>query len=390
MLHTLLLQSLPGVPSAIPGVPFEYIATMGATQIIEAYQRVRTASFVLMGLFCVLALGLHVVSLLGKANTTPKDIVLKALMCMVLLSIYPQIFGTVMSLTHKTSQVIFSDENTRELNEKFRAAAQAQLDEDNAERGASANFFQMASQMAALLNPTSALVIELISALATIAFFATAIFVGIMWKLLVGILFCTGPILIAMGMLPGIGGRIQGAWICSLIQVGFWQIWSAICALMVRTADSFFQPYFDFIQRGELTVTNHYESIAIMVAFTVLFWMGPMVIAWLLPISKTSAAFGLMYMTASMSAVRSLGNLASLAGGGLSQIFSGMKAGGAGVAAGGMSGSMSGAAGGQGSRFTYVPGYDLQGSRPMKYLGRFKAQTAIPSKGQLTSGNEGE
>lgn len=297
MILALLLQGIPGLdPTLLPGIPADYIPTQGAEQILEIYARTRTAAWAMLGLLIIVSGFLHLCAMLEKMQLSPADVWTRALLVGVLLATYPFIFGSVFRLGRGVAQVVYSDEEARTLNRKFREAAEAEL-QGRAEEGTGGggeyeSWFQTLGAFSAILNPGTAVLSELILGLFTILFYATVIVMGLFWKVLVSILFCTGPILIVLGALPRFGGRVLGAWICSCVQVSAWQFWMAVCAFMVQTADTMFQPQLELISEGRVSVTNHYEAIAITFTFTFLYWMGPFMIAWLLPISRVSQFFG--------------------------------------------------------------------------------------------------
>jgi len=330
MFLTLLLQ-LPGVEQGLPGISQAYIPTQAAQQYLELYERVRLASLGLIGLIFMVSCAIHAFSILGKMQVNPHDVWQRGLLSVALLLLFPFIHFWVYSLNHAVAQVFFTDSDMSALNEEFRTAANEQLDADAAANGGD-SWFKTLALAVSILNPAQALLTELLMGLATVLFYVSTILMAILWRLLVGMLYVTAPLLIVMGGIPRLGGRIQGAWICTTIQVAFWQVWMSITAFMVRTSDSYFQPQIDLLTGNGIHVVNHYESIATALGFACFTWMGPFFIAILLPISKASTTFGFAYMAMTNTAI-SMGSKAL-------QVASG----GAGKAVGGAAG---GAAGGR-------------------------------------------
>jgi hypothetical protein len=390
-MYLLLLQSIPGVGDrVIPGVPLDYIATMGATQIVAAYERIRGASFSLLGLILLISFGIHAFKILAS-DVNPHEVWMKALVAVCLLGSYNLVFRVPFEVGYAASQVIFSDRSAYEMNKEFRDKANNELEKGREERGLVSGLVEWTTQWAAILSPTATLV-ELLGGIMSIIWYVTALLMGILWRLFVGILYCMGPLLIVLSILPGFGSRIQGAWICSCVQLAAWQIWSALCSLMIRTSDMMFNGWFD-LNNGNLSVTNHYESIAIICAFTLLQVMGPVMIAWLLPISNASTVFGNAFnkgMGAIASGISTLSSLIS-AGAMLAATKGAAAAGASGGAVSGIRGLL-GAAGGMGSgggggySVSYDSGASELTARPMKYLGKFRPSINGQSQKQLSGG----
>lgn len=292
MSFALLLLQAP-ILRNIPGVPFEYIPTQGAQQAWGLYQKAYLAAWGVFAALMAIAYVLNVCGVLADMQTTWYDTLLRGLLAAVLLSTFPNlIFGTVIGLNNFVANQIVSEAEIAQLNEEFREAAQQEETARQEQSPFYQRWFEKLAAVTAILTPGTAMITELFLAAFTILFYVSVILIMFVWRLFVIVLFIASPLLIVLTVLPKIGPRIGGAWITSLLQLGFWLPCMALLAFMVRTADSFFQPQLDVIQ-GRLTVTNHYESIAIVLGFALLYLSLPFMVNWLLPISRTSAGAAL-------------------------------------------------------------------------------------------------
>jgi hypothetical protein len=279
----LLLQLGP----EIPGVPLKYIPTQGAQQVLHLYSHVQNASWWLLGGLMVVGGGLVVFGLLAKMNITPYEVAMRGILAACLLAAYPLIFKLVLVSGAAVAEIIMSDEDYDALNEAFRRAADAEL----AERDAQAPFYEkwirQISSVVSSMSLGGAILTELIMGLGTILFFVSAIVINLLWRLFVVLMFVSGPLLIVLGSIPVFGPRVLGSWITGIIQISAWQVYMALMAFMVKTADGFFQRYVD-LAHGKVDTVNHFESIAITFAFGFLYLATPFMVNAVLPFSKVS------------------------------------------------------------------------------------------------------
>jgi len=290
---TLLLQNLPGLDSTmLPGIPIEYIPTQAAEQVWAVYERMLSASRLLFPLLLIVA-GLLRYARSLLPDDPPGEIItlaMTAITLAILLTFNPLIFGWTIQIGRAVSQQVHSDEEARELNRQFRIASEEEL--AGREAGGGTTWFQTLSAFVAIITPGLTTITELMLAIGTVLFYATVIITGMLWKILVAMLFMMSPLLITTGLIPRFGPRILGAYYGALIQVSAIQVWMACCAFMVRTTDYLFQPQMELISEGRVSITNHHEAIAITFIFTFLYWMGWFVVAWMFPISRSTQAFG--------------------------------------------------------------------------------------------------
>ncbi len=274
----------------IPGVPFEYIPSMGAQQAWGLYQKVYLAAWGMLGFLMALSYVLNICGVLANIKTTWYDTLLRGLLAGVLLSIFPNfVFGSIIGSGNYIANQIFPQSEIAKLNEEFRAAAEREETARQNNAPFYQRWFEKLAAITALLTPSQMLLTELFLAVFTILFYVAVILIMLLWRLFVVLMFVVSPLLIVLSVLPGIGGRIGGAWMTALVQLSFWQVLMAVNAFFVRTADSFFQPQLDILE-GRLTLTNHYESMAICFGFAILYLSLPFQAYAVFPISRFSAA----------------------------------------------------------------------------------------------------
>lgn len=290
-----LFETIPGVSSKIPGVPLDYIPEKAAAIAVELFNIMKHDAFLLLGVITVIAIAISVVGLGEKWNVVEagKKIVASAL---ILIGIN-FIFGAVISVGHGLAEHIISSKNISQLEQDAEKAAKAEQERRGvANTQAAPSMFGIFSNF--LGNIGSTVSLDLVGGLAVIAFYVSSVVINLLWRLFVIILYVTGPIIIVLLPIPGIGIKALSNWFAALIQLSFWQVWFAICAIFVRTVDLFSISQVNTSLNGNLGAPtgNHVEAIAYAVIFTILYLGTPFVVNAILPISSfsTQASLGLL------------------------------------------------------------------------------------------------
>lgn len=305
MMHSFLflMQAVPGVGRRIPGVPLEYIPSQGMEQAVELHARMITNAWWLLGGLLVVSGGMVVMGLAAKVDISSQELLSRAVLTIFLLVGLNTIFGGVMATGNLLATRIMSEEEISRLNEEFRRAAE-ETNEQEQLGGASHSWFRRLASLSMLLNPSTALLTEIMMGLATILFYASSILINLLWRVFVVILYIFAPLAIVLGSVPRWGGRVLSAWFGAVVQISAWQIWMAICAWFVRTGDSIFQAHYNLAANGPLGTdnVNHFESIGIAFVFSVMYLATPFLVSYLLPISK----FGALATSGTTAAVNSV------------------------------------------------------------------------------------
>ncbi len=273
--------SLP-VSDHLPGVPVDYMPTQAALQCQELYSRMSVAAWTLLGLLLLVAFACHQLQLLGKLNLSPHTVALRFLFLAILLANAQTVFGAIFAVGNGFAHLLFENVDFTALNKQIHDAAQAQRDA----AGGASGFFDRVAGILAVFTFSGAM--ETVRGLASIGMLVVGIIFQLVWRALVMVLFVSTPLCVSLGMIPGFGQKILSAWLGALIQLSAWQVWGAICAFMVKSADGFFTLQKDLLA-GNPGLANDAESIAVCVLFVILYAAGPAVIAKILPISNFSA-----------------------------------------------------------------------------------------------------
>lgn len=275
----------------IPGVPYSYIPTQGAQQAWGLYQQSRDVGRELLPLILTVSFLLYMMGAFAE-HINPIRIVAQMFIVVALLSFNAQyVFGPALGVGNYGANRLFPQSEIDRLNREFREAAER----EETDRQNAAPFYQWwfekLAAVTATLTPGTAMLTQIFLAAATILFHVAVIVTMLLWRLAVIVLFGVSPILISLGALPYMGERILGSYIAALFQISFCQILMAICAFMVRTGDAFFTPQLELIE-GRLTLANHFESIAMALGFTVIYFAIFPVARALLPISYFTSMMG--------------------------------------------------------------------------------------------------
>jgi hypothetical protein len=360
MLPILLQVNLPGTG--------DYITDAGMEQILELHKKVYTASWLVFALMVAVALAMNLTGLLVRLEISPKDVILRGLLIVCLMVGFDQVYGIIMSVGHGMAQEIMPDYQLADLTKSAQRSADKQLEgsqgtdsgspvEDAAKwiEGITNFMWNM------VLNPGAGIAAILV-ALSIALFLFGAIFINMAWIALAVVLYVLGPVLIVLGMIPRLGGRVLSNWITALVQLSAWRIWMAICGWFVWNGPSLF--LHDVQAGGPLDFENTrvmIESAVMSLVFAGMYFATPLIVNAVLPLSR----FSMWGMAAwSMAMNRSTGAIATF-----------MRVGGAvaGAAVGGPPGMAVGAAAGQGANI-------------VQHIGSSAGGGGNQSPGMLTSG----
>jgi hypothetical protein len=280
----MFFAALPGVADRLPGVPVDYLPTQAALQCQELHSRMAGAAWTLLGLLLLVAFAAHQLQLLGKLNLSPHHLVLRFLLLAVLLANSHLVFGAIFAVGHGFAGLLFQDVDFTALNKQIHDAAQARRD---ASGGGVTGFFDTVAGVLSVFTPVAG-AMDLVRALASIGLLVVGIIFQLVWRALVMVLFIASPLCVVLGMIPGFGQKILSAWFGALVQVSAWQVWGAMCAWMVKSADGFFTLQKD-LATGQPGFANDAESVAVSILFVILYAACPAVVGKLFPISGFSA-----------------------------------------------------------------------------------------------------
>ena len=360
MLLILFQTNLPGTG--------DYITDAGMEQILELHKKIYTASWLVFALMVAIALAVNLTGLLAHLEISPKDIILRGLLIVCLMVGFDQVYGIIMSIGHGMAQEIMPDYQLQDLTKSAQRAADKQLEgSQGSDAGGLAedtvrwlegitNFMWNL-----VLNPGAGIAAILV-ALSIALFLFGAIFINMAWIALAVVLYVLGPVLIVLGMIPRLGGRVLSNWITALVQLSAWRIWMAVCGWFVWNGPSLF--LHDLQAGGPLDFENTrimIESAVMSLVFAGMYFATPLIINAVLPLSRFSM-WGMAAWSIAMN--RSTGAIATF-----------MRVGGAvaGAAAGGPSGMAVGASAGQGANI-------------VQHIGSTAGGGGNQSQGMLTSG----
>jgi hypothetical protein len=235
----LIQEAFPFIGRGIPGVPVEYIPNQGAIQAIALEARMMTVAIAAAGVLFVLGALLAMKSQWDAPQPWFAQIKLVVIVA-VMLSCYPFIFATPMVIARAAAESLFDGRDMAALNKDIREASLAEMAE-RAEGDPQEAWYQRLAEVTGDMNIlTGGVLLEVFLALTTIIFYASVAGMTFLWKFFVVVLYVTGPLLIVMGLVGGFGERVLASWVTALVQVSLWQVWFAICAFFVRSADGFF------------------------------------------------------------------------------------------------------------------------------------------------------
>lgn len=278
-------QLIPGLSNDIPGVNREYIPQKGAAAAAELFKTTYEDAFILLGLMFLISAVFAVIGL-GQNWTWPEC--LKRLAGVVVLLVGFKLFFALPFLVGDAIQKeIFSDQDVEILNKKFEETAlKAQVDTGVALEGGEDNITKLVNFMARM---TSDIIFDVLAGIVAFVFFASSIFMVMLWRLAVIILYVIGPILVALSLMPGFGIKILFNWFGAVLQVAFWQIWFGVCAFFVQTSDGMIT-FSSNSATGKAGAANHMESVVFGLVFAALYIATPFVVNLFLPISAFSGS----------------------------------------------------------------------------------------------------
>lgn len=304
-----IFQQIPDV--TIPGVPTEYMPQQSAQAVAALFDRIFPASIKLLAVTTVIGAALTVASpLVGEdGDKTNWAGFLKRIVVTVLLLVGLQfVFGNIIDLGHSIGQQIFPDQDVSKLNQQFAENAnKVQQEKGVPADGKSGGVIQSIVEMVGVAQGN--ITIGIVGALSGIAFFATTIVINILWRVLVIILYITGPLIIITLPIPGLGQKLVTNWLAAVFQLSLWQVWFSICAFFVNTSDSIFKVTDDVGQ-----TINHIDSIAHALIFTVLYIATPFFISAIFPISSFSSSASIGFLAGAKVLSSVLGKFGGIVG----------------------------------------------------------------------------
>lgn len=304
------LFQVPGLPnSKIPGLSDVYMPTRGAAEAVALFDKVNQVAFLLLPLLLVIAAGMAVVGL-GE-QWTIWDMAKRSIATLILLVGVQFIYGGVIALGVGIGERLVSNTDVQQLNQKFEEIAKKKQDENGANSDQATGYLEMAGLFLAGFAADRTL--NLVTGLASIAFFVATLVMTNLWRIFAIILFVISPLTVVLGIIPGIGTKITANWFGALVQISFWQIWFTICAWFVNHAESIFTAS-DFHSRS--AVPNHAEATAFAVVFTVLYLATPFIVSAIVPLSIFSSIGVTSLLSVTNLVIGSATKLASAAGGG--------------------------------------------------------------------------
>lgn len=288
----LILFQVPGVTKSIPGLNFEYMPTEGMEAVVALHDKMNKYAWIIFGLSFVIGGVIHAIKIsTGDERLSIGGLAVSVLLPLVLLVGMDFTFGSILKLGNSLAEEISSKEDINRLNERFEKAAQ------EADKGTNADsedwLFQVLVFLQLAINKTEVLVIQFLMVIASVSFTLSSILINLIWRALVIILYVFGPLLIALGPIPGIGETVVPNWIGSTIQISAWQVWIATWAFFVSNANKIFK--LKYLGDDKNLAANSYEAVGIAFVCSVLLLLGPVIINTLIPLSGFSALGSALY-----------------------------------------------------------------------------------------------
>ncbi|MGH9763831.1 MAG: hypothetical protein ACREAC_23615, partial [Blastocatellia bacterium] len=178
----------------------------------------------------------------------------------------------------------------------------------------------------------------LIIALADVLFFVSVILMGLLYLTLMIVHFVLGPVIIALGVIPGFGDRLLSSWFGSLVQLSFWPVWLAVVAWLIKFGNLLFLGTTTGSLLSNDASNQNFLSGCLALLLALMNFATPFIVAMMLPTSRTGQ---LAHSAFTMASSR----LSSMAGSGIragGAVVGGVVGGPAGAAAGGAAGGAGG------------------------------------------------
>lgn len=317
-MNYLLLQLIPGLNNTVPGIEKDYLPEQGAAAAAEIFEKTYGDAWIIFGLMVIISLAFSVYGLgqNWEIKTTLKRIASIAL----LLVGFKLAFGGPFIIGHALSIHIFSEDNVAELNKKFEERATEEQEKkgvaEDKDETIIGRLFKMIGQI------QTDIVVDALSAIIAFIFFIAATLMHMLWRVALIILYITGPILIALSIIPGFGVKLLTAWFGAVLQVSFWQVWFAICAFFVQTSDKILT---FTVGDSKAATANHVESVVFALIFTILYIGTPFIVGVLFPTSAFSSGLTQALRFGGYPVSAGINTAASLASAGAGGALSGAK-----------------------------------------------------------------
>lgn len=317
-MNYLLLQLIPGLNNTVPGIEKDYLPEKGAAAAAAIFEKTYGDAWIIFGLMVIISLAFSVYGLgqNWEIKTTLKRIASIAL----LLVGFKLAFGGPFIIGHALSIHIFSEDNVAELNKKFEERATEEQEKkgvaEDKDETIIGRLFKMIGQI------QTDIVVDALSAIIAFIFFIAATLMHMLWRVALIILYITGPILIALSIIPGFGVKLLTAWFGAVLQVSFWQVWFAICAFFVQTSDEILT---FTVGDSKAATANHVESVVFALIFTILYIGTPFIVGVLFPTSAFSSGLTQALRFGGYPVSAGINTAASLASAGAGGALSGAK-----------------------------------------------------------------
>lgn len=288
------------LPGVFPNYDPRY--TSARTMINALHDKTMHASWGLFGAMILVAAFVNLGGVIGQFSAarglkfSPEQVLMTGTLCVFMLVGYNQIFYLVMSTGDTMAQQIASREQLQDATEKIQTESQ-KLTQDGS-TGDNSGDFGILTTFGQLLFATSGTTVltSLVIGLSILVFLIGSLFINTLWLIFVVALYIFGPISIALGVIPGWGGKLISTWLGALVQLSAWQIWMAFCWFCVMIGGELFR-----IQNGGAlptignlrgTVTS-FESAAFALVFALLYLATPFIIQGLIPLGRFSVMAGI-------------------------------------------------------------------------------------------------
>jgi hypothetical protein len=373
-----LLQINPGPGSEggslIPGIPNHYISASYARVVMDLASHVRAVAFIVAAVLLVVSIALNSSGMLVK-DLNIKEVLRNAFITVSLLVIWAPSFGILMGFGYQMGELIVAEQEVmKTLENSFRPKADGETPTPGERAGqgpadGGASDVKSGGWLMYLLGGISDLpggnvilgigggIAWVVSKLCAILFMIASFVMPSIWLIFATLLFVFGPLVISLGMIPRIGGKLLGNLFGSVFELSLWQAWFHVCAWLVTASNDLVSNEFhDFFNgaKGAQAVDSAYtsaEAASMGLVFAGMYFATPMVVRYLVPMSQAGSATSAIISKANSVAGMAIGGVGGAAAGigryvagkaGLDGVFGG----GRGTASGGSSGSAGGSAGG--------------------------------------------
>jgi hypothetical protein len=353
--------------SLIPGIPNHYISASYARLVMDLAGRARTVAFIVAAVLLAVSLAVNGSGWLIK-DLNIKEVLRSAVITVSLLVIWTPTFGFLMSFGYHMGEFLVDEKKVTNLLENaFRQTPNGELPGQTAGKGPAdggASDVKSGGWLSWLLDVDAGFtdlittsLAAVVSVLCMLLFMIAAFVMPSIWLVFATLLFIFGPLVISLGMLPRIGGKILGNLFGSLFELSLWQAWFHICAWLVMASNDLVgkkvTDFFFNSENGAQAVDAAYtsaEAAAMGLVFAGLYFATPLVVRHLVPVSQFGATAALIINKASSIATIGAGMVTGGAGGaaagagkymagktGLEAVLGGVR----GAVSGGLSGAVS-------------------------------------------------